>query len=85
MPGEYTCLDCGATFDEPKRWEERHGLDTPPYEQWSGCPICGGAYAPTIICDGCGEPITGDYVRVESSGEHFCDSCFMLKSFGDDL
>ena len=84
MLGEYTCLDCGATFDEPKRWEERHGLDTPPYEQWSGCPFCGGAYAPTIICDSCGEPITGDYVRVEPSGEPFCDSCFMLKSFGDD-
>lgn len=84
MPGEYTCLDCGETFDEPKRWEETHGLDTPPYEQWSGCPFCGGAYASTIVCDGCGEAITGDYIRIELSGEHFCDSCFMLKSFGEE-
>lgn len=44
MYGEYTCLDCGKTFDDPKRWEERHGLDSPPYEDFSGCPYCGGAY-----------------------------------------
>lgn len=31
MYGEYTCLDCGKTFDDPKRWEKRHGLDSPPY------------------------------------------------------
>ena len=36
MYGEYTCLDCGKTFDDPKRWEERHGLDSPPYEDFSG-------------------------------------------------
>lgn len=22
MYGEYTCLDCGKTFDDPKRWED---------------------------------------------------------------
>lgn len=77
-------MDCGATFDEPKRWVERHGLDIPPYEEFSGCPACDGAYANTIICDGCGEAITGDYARIESSGECYCDSCFMIKSLGDD-
>ncbi len=43
MYGEYTCLDCRATFDTPKRWVERHGLDGPPYEEWYGCPFCSGA------------------------------------------
>ena len=67
MYGEYTCLDCGKTFDDPKRWEERHGLDSPPYEDFSGCPYCGGAYTRTILCDACGEPIVGDYVKIQTT------------------
>ena len=84
MYGEYTCLDCGKTFDEPKRWEERHGLESPPYEDFSGCPYCGGAYTRTILCDGCEKPITGDFVEIEPTGDRFCDECFMMKSLGED-
>lgn len=84
MYGEYTCLDCGQTFDEPKRWEEHHGLDSPPYEDFSGCPYCGGAYTRTILCDGCEKPITGDFVEIEPTGDRFCDECFMMKSLGED-
>lgn len=40
----YHCIDCDRDFDEPKEYEERHGLDTPPYEKFNGCPYCGGAY-----------------------------------------
>ena len=36
-------------------WEERHGLDTPPYEKWSGCPICKGDYEEVHQCKECGE------------------------------
>lgn len=32
----YKCYDCGAIFDEPKRWVEIHG------EPMCGCPYCGG-------------------------------------------
>lgn len=84
MYGEYTCLDCGRDFDEPKHWEERHGLDSPPYEHFSGCPYCGGAYIHTTLCDGCGKPITGDFVEIEPTGDRFCDACFMMKSLGED-
>jgi DNA-directed RNA polymerase subunit RPC12/RpoP len=84
MYGEYTCLDCGKTFDDPKRWEERHGLDSPPYEDFSGCPYCGGAYTRTILCDACGEPIVGDYVKIQTTGDCYCDECFMMKSLGED-
>ncbi len=84
MLGKYTCLDCGITFDEPTQWEERHGLNTPPYEKFSGCPACGGAYAPTIICHGCKKAITGDYAKIIPSGECYCDCCYALKAFCDN-
>lgn len=40
----YRCEDCGREFDDPAKWVERHGLDTPPYEQFYGCPYCYGNY-----------------------------------------
>lgn len=42
----YVCLECGYRFEEPKRYEERHGLDRfeGPGEWFSVCPACGGAY-----------------------------------------
>ena len=80
---EYICLDCFALFDEPKHYTERHGLDTSPYEEFSGCPVCGGAYVPAIYCDRCSEAITGDYVRIETEGKCYCNACFLLKSLED--
>lgn len=79
---EYICLDCFALFDTPKHYIERHGLDTPPYEEFDGCPACGGAFVPAIYCDACGEAITGDYAKIKS-GECYCDSCFLVKSLGE--
>lgn len=40
----YKCCDCGNIFEYPTEWYETHGLDTPPYEHWSGCPRCCGSY-----------------------------------------
>lgn len=40
----FRCRDCGEVFDTPKEWVETHGLDYGPYERWSGCPACGGAF-----------------------------------------
>lgn len=28
----YVCLDCQKTFETPKYWMDKHGLDSPPYE-----------------------------------------------------
>lgn len=84
MYGEYTCLDCGKTFDEPKRWIEHHGLDSPPYESFCGCPYCGGTYTHTILCDSCGHPISNEYVKIQTTGACYCDECFMIKSLGED-
>ena len=38
----FRCIDCGKTFRTPKTRYEKHGLDTPPYEEWDCCPYCGG-------------------------------------------
>ncbi len=84
MYGDYTCLDCGRTFDVPHRWTERHGFISPPYERNSCCPYCGGDYARTILCDGCGEPITGDYVQIEIAGKRYCDQCFLMRSLDEN-
>lgn len=36
----FKCLDCKHEFDTPDTYEERHGLDTPPYESVAICPEC---------------------------------------------
>lgn len=78
----YVCLECGCVFQNPKEYTERHGLDTPPYEHFSGCPSCGSAYVPAIFCDNCGEAIRGDYVKVKN-GEVFCDECYTVRDVWD--
>lgn len=40
----YKCLECDALFDTPKKYIERHGFDYPPYEEYYGCPGCGGGF-----------------------------------------
>ena len=53
----FKCCECGNLFEEGEQavWEERHGLDSPPYEKWSGCPVCKGDYEEVHQCKKCGE------------------------------
>ena len=46
----YKCTECGNLFEEGEQaaWEETHGLDSPPYEKFSGCPVCKGGYEESI-------------------------------------
>ena len=78
------CLDCYRTFneDEIADWYETHGLDSPPYEHFSGCPYCHGAYAETHRCDCCGEWIDTD-TYVEIGDEKYCENCFTIKNIGE--
>jgi hypothetical protein len=77
----FICLDCGYIFENPKWWIELHGLN-PPWEEWSGCPNCSGAYTGAIKCDICGEYITGTYVEV-SDGQFICEGCYTEKEIGE--
>jgi hypothetical protein len=76
-------LDCGELFDDPQTIVERHGFHSPPYETSTCCPFCGGAYVRTIVCDGCGEAIKGDYVQIEHDRKRYCDACFVLRALDD--
>ena len=80
---KYHCLECGYLFYYPKLYVERHGMDEPPYEQYKGCPKCGGHYVPVEMCDGCHEEIVGDYAYIYSSGKKFCKDCFCIRNIND--
>lgn len=66
----YRCFECGHLFEqgEEKRWIEKHGLSSPPYEEMRGCPNCSGSYFEIEPCKIC-----GSYNHYED--EDFCGEC----------
>lgn len=79
----YKCKNCGGVFEEPKFYTETHGLDSPPYENWTGCPSCSGAYKGAIQCDQCGEYIVGEYIKI-NSGVCICENCYSVEDTDND-
>ena len=80
----FVCLECKNIFEDPKKYVEKHGLDSGPYEEWDGCPECSGSYTEAQLCDCCGYPITTDeYIKTED-GERFCEDCFTYVKLGDE-
>lgn len=69
----YKCLECGHIFEsgEEARWVERHGLDTPPYEEWYGCPKCKGSFEETKRCKSCKK----NCLPEELDEDDFCEEC----------
>jgi DNA-directed RNA polymerase subunit RPC12/RpoP len=69
----YKCLSCGHIFEEGEetRWNEKHGFDNPPYEEFSGCPLCKGNFEETKQCKICG----GEFLEDELNGGCVCDDC----------
>lgn len=80
----YLCLECDNIFDEPKRYTETHGLASPPYETWEGCPYCGEMYVETCQCDICGNWVNGEYVECKD-GTIICEDCYSIKHIGDGI
>ena len=68
----YRCENCGNLFEEGEQavWEETHGLDSPPYEKFSGCPICKGDYEEVRQCKEC-----GDWHSEDELYEGWCEKC----------
>lgn len=66
----YECHNCGKRFEEPHIIEEKHGLETPPYEKIGVCPYCKGYFEEMTQCRICGQYFTED----ELSGG-VCDEC----------
>lgn len=80
----YLCLDCFAVFANPRRYLEKHGLPSPPYETFLGCPHCAGAFVQAFRCDACGRWVTGRYVSV-TGGMRFCESCCTQKDLEEEI
>lgn len=80
----YLCLDCEKLFEEPYGYIETHGLNTPPYEEWSCCPKCRGAYVKTKRCSVCDEWIVGEFAELKN-GMSVCESCFVVRDIGDEV
>jgi formylmethanofuran dehydrogenase subunit E len=80
----YACIECGEVFNEEdvKYIIETHGLDAPPYESFSVCPYCGGAYANTYECGYCGEWINDDYIKI--GDKRYCQNCYYEYEFGEE-
>ena len=68
----YKCTECGNLFEEGEQatWEETHGLDSPPYEKFSGCPVCKGGYEEVYQCEECGDWHTEDELY-----DGWCEKC----------
>lgn len=77
------CLDCNRIFVNPRHYIESHNLDTPPYEEWDGCPSCGGAYTEAHKCDECDKWITSEYIKTDS-GQRICENCYNTMELGDE-
>lgn len=79
----YYCGECNKEFVYPRKLIERHGLDSPPFEESECCPFCDSTdFVPHIECDICGSAIQCDYVKLKT-GERICDDCYTMRSVND--
>lgn len=83
----YKCLECGHLFEEGEQavWEERHGLSTPPYEKFEGCPLCHGAYEKIKPCAVCGAYKDGQTVCDECVAEYAADKSWIIEKIMEDI
>ena len=79
----WICLDCNELFQDPTHYVETHGMETPPYYEWNGCPYCGGAYAEAHECDCCGSWILDNYIKTDD-GKRYCANCYTTMEIGDE-
>ena len=59
----YECHVCGKKFENPDFIEEKHGLDSPPYEKTAVCPYCHGYFENMQKCEICGEYFCEDEIE----------------------
>lgn len=78
----YICLSCHQLFDEPYEYEERHGLESGPFEHWSVSPCCHDGYEEASEwreCDRCGAwhpKCLSAQSNSPFSNEMLCPDCF---------
>ena len=79
----YICTECKRVFDEPIEWEETHGFTHGPFEHWSGCPFCYGAFTEAYSCAYCEEIIEDTYIKTDD-GKRYCKDCYQVYELGDE-
>lgn len=79
----YICLGCHLLFNAPRQYTEQHGLESPPYEVYYGCPKCGEPYVEAHRCDICGEYIKTEQYVVTKDMRHICSNCYREYNLGD--
>ena len=83
MRYKFTCLECEHEFDVPKLIEERHGMDTAPFETINVCPNClSEYYVPSTYCDLCGRAILDEYI-ITLDDENICENCYIKRNIHD--
>lgn len=83
MKYQYVCLECEYEFDEPTTHEERHGLDTLPFEEMHVCPNCGSTYfLPATYCDLCERVIFDEYI-ITIDEQQICSNCYTKRRVED--
>lgn len=74
----YYCPNCKSEFDEPKLIKDYVVND--PYPDGPiicVCPFCRSEdFVQAVKCDGCGEYIIGEYVKV--SDRNYCEDCYEM-------
>lgn len=66
----YICLECGKTFERPKKYYERYEYSQITFRE---CPYCGSqAFETATTCDIC-----GDYISQSQAQYGMCVNCEM--------
>lgn len=70
----YICNNCMAVFSRPDTIQEKHGLDSPPYETVPVCPTCHDPdIAEAMECEDCGCWVPSFFET--KSGHIYCKDC----------
>jgi hypothetical protein len=80
----YYCPECGLVFDEPMSYREIVTSDPYPMGfNTSVCPSCkSDEFVIAVQCDGCGEYIVGEYVKLHNK-ECYCEDCYEICDTAD--
>ena len=78
----YICLACGKLSENLEHHVEKHGFTYGPFEEWDGCPRCGGNSVEAHVCSCCGDWIRGNYIKIDD--ERICENCYISYELGDE-
>lgn len=76
------CLNCSSRFDHPRLYHETSPGEDLPFNEFEGCPYCGGEFTEVHECSLCFDPILEDHIRL-ADGKYVCPNCYGKVPFPD--